>query len=608
MNLLEQLTELLSTDERLVINGKLAKNKIVELGLSLDSTLLKLLLSNPKIKSHFFTDIEGVLIFDKVAFQRFVNNKSFLPDSFTQFKNKVGLFSGSQYLENSSDVVLAWPYKDCVLEGGQTKDSQQRSEIFWNETLAPEKVDNLLSPKSLINFKKYNAEGECLDFEITNSDSFVIKGNNLLSLHSLKERYSEKIKLIYIDPPYNTGSDTFSYNDSFNHSTWLTFIKNRLEIAKDLLHPKGSIFVHIDDFEDAYLKVLMDEVFESTNFRNKITWKRRGGSANPTGRLNNVVDYIIWFSKGEEFTFKPPFTINDPNTKKYIKERFTNIDENGRKFMKSPIQSPNPRPNLMYEYKGYKVPKNGWSISKEKMEQWDAEGKLCFPEDKNKNINRKIYLDEYKGQPVSSLWTDINVINPMSKERGEFVGGQKPEALLHRIIEMTTDEGDFVLDFFAGSGTTAATAIKTKRKFITCEQMEYVDSITIDRLKAAVTGDDSGISKEVNWQGGGSFVYCELAELASKYSDSIEQAKSPEELIAIWEDLKESSNLSYKVDPKTFDKNIQSFNELTLEDQKRFLIEVIDKNQLYVNYSEIDDEANGISELDKKYNKQFYGV
>lgn len=608
MNLLEQLTEVLSTDERLVIDGKLAKNKIVELALRLDSSLLRLLLSHEKIKHYFFTDIEGVLIFDKIAFQRFVNNKSFLPDSFTQFKNKVGLFTGGQYLGDDGDVVLAWPYKDCILEGGQTKDNEQRSEVFWNETLAPEQVDNLLAPKSLTNFKKYDNKGEYSDFKITDNDSFIIKGNNLLSLHSIKERYREKIKLIYIDPPYNTGSDTFSYNDSFNHSTWLTFIRNRLEVAKELLHPNGSIFVHIDDFEDAYLKVLMDEVFESTNFRNKITWKRRGGSANPTGRLNNVVDYIIWFSKSEDFTFKPPFTINDPHTKKYIKERFTNTDENGRKFMKSPIQSPNPRPNLMYEYKGYKVPKNGWSISKEKMEQWDAEGKLCFPEDKNKNINRKIYLDEYKGQPVSSLWTDINVINPMSKERGEFVGGQKPESLLHRIIEMTTEEGDIVLDFFAGSGTTAATAMKTKRRFITCEQMEYVNTITLDRLKAVVSGDDSGISKEVNWQGGSSFIYCELAGLASKYSDCIEKAASAEELHVVWDEIKKSSNLSYKINPKDFDENVSTFNELTFADQQRFLIEVIDKNQLYINYSEIDDVNNGMSEQDKKYNKQFYGV
>lgn len=179
---------------------------------------------------------------------------------------------------------------------------------------------------------------------------------------------------------------------------------------------------------------------------------------------------------------------------------------------------------------------------------------------------------------------------------------------MKRIIESSSDAGDIVMDFFMGSGTTQAVAHKMNRQYIGVEQMIYIKDTTVPRLKRVIDGEQNGISKEVNWQGGGSFVYCELAELASKYSDRIEQAKNSEELAAIWNDLKESSNLSYKVDPKAFDKNIQSFNELTLEDQKRFLIEVIDKNQLYVNYSEIDDEANGISELDKKYNKQFYGV
>lgn len=200
MNLLEQLTELLSTDERLTINGKLAKNKVVELALSLDPSLLKLLLSNPKVKSHFFTDVDGTLIFDKVAFQRFVNNKSFLPDSFTRFKNKIGLSVDSKYLDDSKDVVLVWPYKDCVLEGGQTKEEQKRQEIFWNKTLAPEQVDTLIAPKALSNFSKYDASGKNSNFTFDKKDNLIIKGNNLLALYTLKERYLGEIDLIYIDP------------------------------------------------------------------------------------------------------------------------------------------------------------------------------------------------------------------------------------------------------------------------------------------------------------------------------------------------------------------------------------------------------------------------
>ena len=162
-------------------------------------------------------------------------------------------------------MVLAWPYKDCVLEGGQTKEDQKRDEIFWNETLAPDEIDRLLAPKVFTNFKKYDKNGEHalsgkekIDFS---KENLIIKGNNLLALHSLYKRFAGQVKLIYIDPPYNTGSDSFQYNDNFNHSTWLTFMKNRLEVAKDLLSTGGIIFIQIDIREQPYLKVLCDEIF-----------------------------------------------------------------------------------------------------------------------------------------------------------------------------------------------------------------------------------------------------------------------------------------------------------------------------------------------------------
>ncbi|HNV31151.1 MAG TPA: site-specific DNA-methyltransferase, partial [Cyclobacteriaceae bacterium] len=253
-NLLNELTELLSKDDRLVVDSKLLKNKITELALAMDSELIKLLLKNKNIKKHFFTDIEGILVFDKIKFQRFVSNKEFLPDSYTAFKNKIGLVNEqSDYITNSQEVVLAWPYKDCVLEGGQTKEDQKRDEIFWNETLAPDEIDRLLAPKVFTGWKRYDAKGEHelsgkekLDF---NDENLIIRGNNLLALHSIYKRFAGKINLIYIDPPYNTGNDSFRYNDSFNHSTWLSFMKNRLTIAKNLLTADGSIFIQIDNNE-----------------------------------------------------------------------------------------------------------------------------------------------------------------------------------------------------------------------------------------------------------------------------------------------------------------------------------------------------------------------
>jgi adenine-specific DNA-methyltransferase len=260
-NLLDELKDLLQQDERLVVEGKLLKNKIIELGLQLDPSLIKMLLSNPSIKKHFFQDVEGILVFDKIKFQKFVSNKAFLPDSYTSFKNKIGLTIDDEYLAESKEVVLAWPYKDCVLEGGQTKEDAKRDEIFWNEILAPDEIDRLLDPKVLTNFKKYDKDGEHPVTDISLQDNFIIKGNNLLALHSLKKVYANKIKLIYIDPVYNREDDksTF-YNDNFNHSTWLTFMKNRLEIAYNLLKPDGILFISIDDNEQAYLKVLCDSL------------------------------------------------------------------------------------------------------------------------------------------------------------------------------------------------------------------------------------------------------------------------------------------------------------------------------------------------------------
>lgn len=258
-------------------------------------------------------------------------------------------------------------------------------------------------------------------------DNLLIQGDNLLALKALEADYAGKVKCVYIDPPYNTGSAFTHYDDGVEHSIWLSMMRDRLTILRNLLRPDGFIFVQIDNNEMAYLKVLMDEVFGRPNFINDIVWKRRGGATNPSNRLNNVSEYILWYSKSQEYTINHIYSLDDETTQQYIKERFTNKDVDGRLFRKSPIESPNPRANLMYDYKGYRTPKNGYSISKELMEAWDLEGKLSFPDSKTKVINRKAFLDEYKGQPISNFWTDIKVINSMSLERLNFEG-QKPEA------------------------------------------------------------------------------------------------------------------------------------------------------------------------------------
>lgn len=305
-NLFEDLKKLLSQDNRFMVEGSLLKNKIVELALQVDAGLIKILLSNDNMKKHFFQEIDGILIFDKIKFQRFVSNKSFLPDSYTSYKNKIGLTVENDFISESKEVVLSWPYKDCFLEGGQTKEDVKRTEIFWNETLAPDQIDRLLSPKALVNFRKVNKDGQHSLKTISKKDNLLIKGNNLLALYSLKKIYSNEIKFIYIDPPYNTGNDSFQYNDNFNHSTWLTFMKNRLQVSRELLSIDGSIFISIDENEVGYLQILCDEIFGRENRANFISVKR--GSVTGHKAINpgavNVTEYILGYAKNKK-AWKP---------------------------------------------------------------------------------------------------------------------------------------------------------------------------------------------------------------------------------------------------------------------------------------------------------------
>lgn len=235
ITLFQELEKLLRLESKYCTeDGVLLKNAIVEAALAVRPDLIKLLLSHDALKKNFFTDVDGVLVFDKVKFQKFVMNKRFLPDSYTCFKNKIGLTNeDGEFLSESREVVLSWPYKDCMLEGGQTKEDAKRNEVFWNEILAPDEINRLTEPKILTNFKKYDLDGEHEVESVSTDDNLIIKGNNLLALYSLKKKYAGKVKLIYIDPPYNTGSDSFGYNDSFNHASWYTFMRNRFEIAKN---------------------------------------------------------------------------------------------------------------------------------------------------------------------------------------------------------------------------------------------------------------------------------------------------------------------------------------------------------------------------------------
>ena len=615
--LLDELKETLQQDERLFIDGQLAKNKIVELALKLDKDLLKLLLGNNQLKEHFFQDVDGTYVFDKQKFQKFISNKQFLPDSYTAFKNKIGLSGdGENYFIKSNDVSLIWPYKDCVLEGGQTKEDSKRNEIFWNETLAPDQIDRLLDPKALTNFKTFDEKGQHETDAFSINDNYVIKGNNLLALHSLKKVYSGKVKLIYIDPPYNTGNDDFGYNDRFNHSAWLTFMKNRLQIARDLLSKDGSLWINIDDDEGHYLKVLADEIFNRENFVSNIIWQKKFSPQNDARWFSDSHDHILVYAKNKE-TWRPNLL---PRTDE-MNSRYTNTDDDPRGPWTSgdlsvktyseandyPIKTPSGRE--VNPPKGY-----CWRVSEEKLQELIEDDRIWFGEDGSNVPRLKRFLSEVKdGVTAQTIWLHEEVGNNQDskKEVNEVLDDKtfstpKPESLLQRIIHLATDEEDIVLDFFAGSGTTGAVAHKMGRQYILCEQMDYVEPVTVKRLQKVIAGEQGGISEEVEWEGGGSFNYMELMEYNAAFINEIEQAGSKDELKDIWQRMQNHAFLSYKIDPGDFNEEKEAFNELSLEEQKQFLIEVLDKNQLYVNYSEIEDEDYGISEEEQRLNHEFY--
>ncbi|WP_461489793.1 DNA methyltransferase [Pontibacter sp. HJ8] len=625
-NLLQELTQVLEQDERLVADGKLLRNKVVELALQPDASLLHLLLSHAGIRKHFFQEVDGLLVFDKIRFQQFVNSKAFLPDSYTAFKNKLGLSSNGEYLKASQEVVLAWPYKDCVLEGNQTKESRAQKEVFWNATLAPDQVDRLLSPKVLTNFSRYTANGKEAVGKLSPQDNVIIRGNNLLALHSLRPVYAGQVKLIYIDPPYNTGNDSFRYNDSFNHSTWLTFMKNRLEVARDLLRPDGFILLQIDNNEESYLKVLCDEVFGRENYRNSIIVKKGTKSLqlqfNKIQKLNAGFDTILLYSRREEVKLPILFKELKGATASVWNNHWRGTD----------------RPTMRYALLGVEPKSGQWRWERRRSEaavanfsklcdyirQFEGEGVILT--DEQIDAYYPLYLSEHgitdagdfelirlskKGKPehyipprlqvlLSENWMDLSVAGRITKFEHE-----KNEEILRRALEWLTEEGDLVLDFFLGSGSTAAVAHKLKRQYIGIEQMHYGQLDATHRLQQVIRGDGKGISPEVCWKGGGSFVYAEMARLNQHWVERITAAQD-EELDGLLEELEANPFLHYIVEPDRLSAQADAFSQLQSDVKRQVLFSLLDYNQLYINLSEMQDGDFNVTEEEKQLNQQFY--
>lgn len=606
--------------EKYMIEGQLNKSKVIQDLDAYDKDLLGALIKNETIKDNFTIEINGHMVLQTNKLIELFEADEYWQDSFTKYSKKIGLTAGGKFIDESTDVVLDFPYKDTILKASMSKEDTDQDDLrpdepFLNEVIAKEEIDVLLDKKILVNAKKYDENGVREIDRFDENDNLIIKGNNLLALHTIKERYAGKVKLIYIDPPYNTGNDSFKYNDQFNHSTWLTFMKSRLEIARELLSMDGSLWINIDDDEAHYLKVLCDEIFGRNNFISNVIWQKKFSPQNDAKYFSDMHDHILVYAKDKEL-----FKINLLPRTSEMNKRYKNPDNDPRgpwtssdltvktysKEYDYPIKTPSGK--IIYPPKS-----RCWRTSKENFEKLVKENRVWFGEDGDNVPRLKRFLKDVKqGITPVSIWlhTEVSHNQEARKEITSLLdeadfATPKPEKLIQRIVHLGTNRNDIVLDFFMGSATTQAVAMKMNRRYIGIEQMDYINTVSVPRLQKVIEGEQGGISKDVNWQGGGSFVYVELMEKNRGFLKAIRDAKNHNELQKVFNFMLEEAEIDFRVD---LEKIKDTLHELSLDDQKRTLIKIIDKNQLYYNYSEIDDEhvRDLISDSDYAFNKSFY--
>jgi len=643
-------------EEKKELNETLLKDLIDKL----DEKIIELLLINTETKEKFFIKIKNVFVL-KLNELKFFIDENKLDNSYTQYQNKIGLRVGNKLLSERDEVVLDWPFKDCVLEGGMTKEDQKRNEIFFNEVLAKDERDRLLDPKALVGWERYTTKGEEKVKEIKRDkdgiirENLIIKGNNLLALHSLKKQFTGKIKLIYIDPPYNTGSDSFNYNDNFNHSSWLTFMKNRLEIAETLLDKNGVIFISINHIELAYVSILLDDIFGKENKLPIITLK--AGTTASYRSINdcpvNVTEYVLAYSKSSNF--KPNPIYRETGYSEDYSHFINNNEEKPENWQLTKLTDFVHKKHGCNNWIEYKKKISGnWKRKRfEEMEEFAFQNKnrvvslntLQKPSKKIqdainqsiKNRDKVFPVERERAEPIycfngrtlaffgskfrkidgeyvpteilTNLWTDISFLGIGPEGGVTLENGKKPEYLLKTIIDLITEKNDIVLDYHAGSGTTLAVAHKTGRQYIGIEQLDYEGNNPETRLKNVVKGEQSGISKSVGWKGGGDFVYVELAKWNAEAKEKILKANNLDELEKLFGDLYECYFLNYNVKTKEFkEKTIkeEEFKKLGLDKQKKLFVEMLDMNQMYVNFSEQADKKYNLSKDDIALSDEFY--
>nr|WP_296831496.1 site-specific DNA-methyltransferase [uncultured Marvinbryantia sp.] len=563
-----------------------------------------------------------------MGFAWVINNRQFLPDSYTRFKNKIGLVDESeQMLATSGEVELVFPYKDCVLEGGQTREDQKRQEIFYNETLAPDEVDRLLYPKVFSGAKRYTKDGTEEITQFSESDNLIIKGNNLLVISSLLKRYEGRVKCVYIDPPYNptSNANTFAYNNSFNRSTWLVFMKTRLQMAKRFLTSDGVLIVAIDKNEQPRLQILIEEIFPEydvdcitvihnprgtigTNFsytheyaifvtpkgkkticsrtlsEDEIEWsplRNWGGESLRTDAKNCFYpiivkdEKIIGFGDVADDAFHPTSQTEQHGDKYYIYPIDTKGIERKWRYARQTVET-------IFDLLRVKKTRTGYDIEIGKN---FGTYKTVWTDSKfDASVNGTQLLKDLVPNTVfsypKSLYTVIECVNSVVKE----------------------DKDALILDFFGGSGTTGHAVMEINkqdgghRRFILAEQMDYVETDTLVR--------NLNVLKEIAPES--TIAFFQLAKLNQTIVEEIEAATDDAILSDIYGRMVKSGFISYKVNPADIDAAADDYSALALDDKKRFLMEILDKNLLYVNYCDIDDEEFGISDEDKAFTRSFY--
>ena len=652
-------------------NGELKKWVVLNKAQNFDEELIGLLLDNADLKEKFFVNVKGTLVFNQNLFVQFLEQKNYLNDSYTQYKNKVGLTIDGKYLKQRNEVALVWPFKDCILEGGQSREEDKREEIFFNEILAQDEITQLLEPKvitnvTLVQKDKSNPYSINIENFFDVSNNYLVKGNNLLVGHSLAKKFKNKTKLVYLDPPYNTPGEanTFSYNNSFNHSTWLTFMKNRIEIAKELLSDDGFMCLAIDDVEGAYLKVLADDIFGRDNYIATVIVQIKKEGRTDSEFFATSHDYAIFYAKNKSKAKINNLAISEETSKKW-KEG----DNTGRYYWRdfvrtggnaTPLERPNQDFIIYYSETLEKIVGVGGKRNNKPNEDYqtdtvfiiDTAGDCIEIESSMFKMKHK-KLMEFKplgsnGERQVWRWSDrekilwacemgeIAVLNGKIKIKDRIRQGSKPTTtwydsefnatshgtlLLKKlfngkkvfsypkslytmidIIQVTTNENDLIIDFFGGSATTAHAVCKVNeldngsRNFIIVEQMDYIKTATLPRIQKCLNNSTNN------------FIYLELKSLNQKYLEAIDIAKNTNEIIALWTEIKAKSFLNYNVDIKKHDEHLEEFKTLSLTEQKQHLCELLDKNQLYVNLSSLNDADFACTEEEKKITIDFYQI